>query len=283
MAKNNQKIMHTTIKSRLVLGMLLISFFACNRGPKVIKASNTPETAQTPHKNSGIFSAASTTPSEGLMPSIPPVAQTANSEFHSVIVDEVLPTNRYVYLHVHEGNEKFWIATRKQEIQKGGTYYYRDGLLKTNFESKEYNRIFDKIYLVSKLVGQNHAGNAGQLSHNHEAAPHNHAAHTASTSQPLPTPKGSVLIAKLVASPEKYKGQTIQITGKCVKVNPNIMNRHWLHLQDGTKDDFDLVVTTNEVIREGEIVTMRATVGMDVDFGAGYKYDLILENGVLVK
>lgn len=44
------------------------------------------------------------------------------------------------------------IATTLQEVAQGRNYFYRGGLLKTDFESKEYNRTFDKLYLVSQLV-----------------------------------------------------------------------------------------------------------------------------------
>ncbi len=68
-----------------------------------------------------------------------------------------MPTDRYVYLRVSEGKHEFWIATRKQEVEKGSIYYYKGGLLKTHFESKEYQKVFDTIYLVSSLVPENHS------------------------------------------------------------------------------------------------------------------------------
>jgi hypothetical protein len=61
------------------------------------------------------------------------------------------------------------------------------------------------------------------------------------------------------------------------------MNRNWIHLQDGSKDDFDMVITSNTFVPEGKLITIRAVVNLNRDFGAGYKYDLILENGTLVQ
>ena len=68
----------------------------------------------------------------------------------------------------------------------------------------------------------------------------------------------------------------------CVKINPNIMERNWIHLQDGSKNDFDLVITSNTFVPEGKIITIRALVSINRDFGAGYQYDLILENGTII-
>jgi len=208
-----------------------------------------------------------------------------NETVHKVLVQEVMPTDRYIYLHVSEAGRNFWIAARKQEVKKGASYYYKGGLLKTNFESKEYNKVFDTLYLVSNLVPEDHSKSA--------ALPFSGAA----ASMPSPVEKedipmhtqktveqkGVVSIAELVKDPKKFEGHTIQIHGTCVKINPNIMDRNWIHIKDGTKDTYDLVITSGTFIPEGSEVTMSGVVGLNKDFGAGYTYDIILEDGVLLQ
>ncbi len=210
--------------------------------------------------------------------------QSFSNELHTVSVNEVLPAARYVYLNVSEGDAKFWIATRKQEIKKGETYFYRGGLLKTNFESKEYNKVFDTIYLISSLVSQDHSQHTDNLNTSVEKSK------PIAQKEDIPTHtdkivehKGSLKIAELVKDPKKYEGHTIQLTGTCVKVNSGIMDRNWIHLQDGSKDDYDLVITSSTFVPEGSDITIRGTVVLNKDFGAGYTYDLILENGTLVE
>ena len=78
-------------------------------------------------------------------------------------------------------------------------------------------------------------------------------------------------------------GKTIQISGQCVKLNPNIMGRNWVHLQDGSKDDYDLVITCDVQIPVGHTVTLTGKVVLNKDFGSGYKYDILLEEGQLVQ
>jgi len=268
--------MHTKdIIVLMIMGSLLI--MACNNGPKTIEPSSETESSE---KGSDIF-----TPDPSTQ-----VTTNSNSSFnedlHKVVVQEVLPTDRYVYLNVNEeGNGQFWIATRKQDAKKGEIYFYRGGLLKTNFESKEYSRVFDTIYLISNLVAEDHAKHAGAFD---KPSPRIEQGTAAKEDIPTHTDKvvehkGTLKISELVKDPKKYEGHTVQISGKCVKVNPNIMERNWLHIQDGTKNDFDLVVTTNTFVQEGSDVTVRALVSLNRDFGAGYKYDLILEDGTLVK
>lgn len=197
------------------------------------------------------------------------------NEMHTVTVKEVLPTEKYVYLYVSEKEKEFWIAASKMEVAVGETYFYRGGLLKTNFQSKEYNRTFDRMYLVSKLVPANHAQEEQPQSEEAEA--------------PVEIPpadvavEGSIRIAELVANPEKYAGKEIQISGVCTKVNANIMGRNWLHLRDGSQDDYDLVVTSATAVPQGHTITMKGIVATNKDFGAGYEYAILVEEGVLVR
>ena len=44
-----------------------------------------------------------------------------------------------------------------------------------------------------------------------------------------------------------------------------------------------VTVTTKETIKVGDTVTFKATVVLDKDFGQGYVYPLLLENGEALK
>ncbi|MFK7921144.1 MAG: hypothetical protein AB8H47_04265 [Bacteroidia bacterium] len=271
-----------SISKNLSIYLLCLSILAiaCESGPKKIESKSKA-------KESNAFAAnESTIQWPGLeKKESQPQSGNFRDMVHKVVVEEVLPASRYVYLKVNEKGQSFWIATRKAPFDVGTTYFYKDGLLKTNFESKEYKRIFDRIFLVSKLVPEKHGGNslsAPNGGHNHPITEA-----TASPNEQSVPPKvkksGSLSIAELVANPKQYEGQKVQISGKCVKVNPNIMSRNWLHIQDGTADSFDLVVTSLKAVPEGSELTISATVVLNKDFGAGYQYDLILEEGVLVQ
>ena len=259
---------------------LSLVVLSCNNGPKVISAQSDTESKFV--SPSGIFEVDS---------SITEIPSTQNSgsfteDLHKVIVQEVIPASRYSYLKVNESGNEFWIAVRKQEIAEGATYFYRNGLLKTNFESKEHNRVFDKIILVSNLVPEQHGGNSG-ISRD-ELDTHENAETIQKELIPTHTEKniqhkGSISIAELASNPKEYEGKSVQLSGTCVKINPNIMNRNWIHLKDGTKDDFDMVITSNTFVPEGNDVTLKGIVSLNRDFGAGYTYELIIENAVLIE
>jgi hypothetical protein len=63
------------------------------------------------------------------------------------------------------------------------------------------------------------------------------------------------------------------------------MNRNWVHLQDGTwdGDHYDLTVTTQDAVKPGDVVTFSGTVTLNKDFGAGYVYEVVIEDAKLEK
>ena len=97
--------------------------------------------------------------------------------------------------------------------------------------------------------------------------------------------------AKTVAEVWAAKGslgdKEVVVRGKVVKFLGGIMGTNFLHLRDGSgtdgAGDNDLTITTNDVAKVGDVVTVRGVVHVDKDFGAGYRYPVIVENGKVSK
>ena len=202
------------------------------------------------------------------------------SKLHKVVVEEVLHTPKYTYLNVTEDGAKIWIAVPKKEVKVGGTYYYRGGLKKNNFKSVEFDRVFETLYLVSDVSED--PGLGGMTS----TSPHGESGGEPQLEQTtkLDPPAGGISIAELFKNRQKYEGQTVKVKGRCVKLNMNIMNRNWIHLQDGSTNDqgVDLTVTTAEIVQLGTIVAFEGKITLNKDFGAGYKYEIIMEEAHLL-
>jgi len=249
--------------------LLLLVLFgtSCGSGPKVIEpASSNSSTSET-----GVFSETSNAGTQQVSG-----AGSSDQDIHTVKVIEAIPTQKYSYLKVQENGKEFWVATIKGNFEVGSTYHYKGGLLKRNFKSVEHNRVFEELYLISNIVPLDHGSDSHSVPE---------ATSTAETSSDIGSieVEGSTKIADIVANAAELNGQTIQVSGKVVKVNPNIMSRNWIHLKDGSKDDYDLVLTTDEAAPVGHVVTYKAVVTTNKDFGAGYAYELILEEGELIK
>lgn len=84
----------------------------------------------------------------------------------------------------------------------------------------------------------------------------------------------------------KLDKKQVVVRGKVVKVSRGIMGKNWVHLRDGSGDPAkgtnDLVATTQDVPKVGDVVTAKGILYKDKDFGAGYKYRIIVE-GATVK
>lgn len=92
-------------------------------------------------------------------------------------------------------------------------------------------------------------------------------------------------VAELYALRDELEGQVVAVRGQVSKFNAAIMDRNWLHLQDGSGTgeggDFDLTVTTGDAAAPGDVVVVRGTLRTDRDFGAGYRYPVIIEEARL--
>jgi hypothetical protein len=83
----------------------------------------------------------------------------------------------------------------------------------------------------------------------------------------------------------KLDKKTVVIRGKVVKVSKAIMGKNWVHLQDGSGDagkgTNNLVATTQDDPKVGDVVTAKGTLYKDKDFGAGYLYKVIVEEATV--
>lgn len=207
--------------------------------------------------------------------------QSTNSSSKQGIVKEVLNTERYSYLNLEKDDgSTFWIAISKQAVQIGDKIAFEDGILKHNFESKEFNRMFETIYLVSRFeqFRKNSANQSNTFSAKENIVRSKSEKESLQKGSSGSAPEGSIAISSIIQNPGKYQDEEVTIHGLVVKVNYNIMGRNWVHLQNKENKDFDLTITTNDQVMEGEEVTFTGAILLDQDFGAGYRYEVIMEN-----
>lgn len=97
--------------------------------------------------------------------------------------------------------------------------------------------------------------------------------------------QGGITIAELFSNKSSYSGKIVKIRGKITKVNPAIMGKNWIHLQDGTEfnGQFDLTITSDLELQPGSIITIEGKIALDKDFGYGYSYPVLMEEGKLVE
>ena len=200
---------------------------------------------------------------------------------HKGVVKEVLQTTNYTYLLLTESKTETWVALPKMEAKAGDTYYYTEGMEMNNFESKELGRTFESVYFIQSV-----STTLDEKSSETMAYPHSSKATKAEKREVDIQPAiGGITIAELFANKESYAGKTVRIKGEVTKFNGSIMDRNWVHIQDGTEYEgkFDLTATTDVEIPVGEVVTLEGVVAINQDFGYGYTYEILLEKAVLIK
>ncbi len=254
-------------------------------------------------------------------PVTPPAKTTAEASLDGLALNgkiiETMNSSGYTYLLLNATQGKIWVAIPETQVKTGQTVACTPGMTMYNFTSKTLNRTFEAIVFSPGLdkgmpaaPGQTTAkeGGAGfgaalQAEGSGAKAPQGTGGEVMSMgpsagSAGAMVPSAEVNVNK-ATGPNSYSvgesfeqgkelnGKTVRVRGKVMKISRMIMGKNWLHIQDGTgnplKNQHDLVATTTEDAAEGTVITVEGTLSADRDFGAGYKYDVIVENAKVEK
>lgn len=186
----------------------------------------------------------------------------------------------YTYLLVKGRGPEYWIAVSATEIEVGESITYQGGMLMENFHSKELDRTFEKVLFLDGL-GESQSSPMGGMAGTTQGSE----IKTDRLKTSIEAEEGTVSIAELYADPAAYEGKTIRVKGEVAKFNPNIMERNWIHLQDGTdfEGKYDLTITSQEGFVVGQVLTVEGILALNRDFGYGYSYEVLLEKATLAK
>lgn len=222
---------------------------------------------------------------------------------------ETMNAGGYTYLKIDTGSSQPWVAIPQSQVKVGDEVTCNPGMAMGNFTSKTLNRTFDSIVFSSGIVGSTGAAGHGGMTGGDDSfssavqAEGGHPATEASQagsggSLGAMTPYAEVAVEKaagengytieeIFAKTKELDGKTVRIQGKVVKYSPMIMGRNWIHIQDGTGDPMnnthDLVITTTEEAKSGDVITVEGVLAFNKDFGAGYKYVAIVEEAKTLK
>ena len=251
-------MMITSTTKHLHLIFLATAFtilaLGCENQPKVIAPVVESNSAESPSSNSG----------------------NSETEMHRVEVISFLQADKYTYMEVEEDDATFWVAVSKMSVSVGDKFFYAGGLLKRDFYSREFDRNFETLYLVSRITPA--PGNSSSTSGEKSKAEVERVE--------IDVPSDAVSLSALFANKQDYNGKTIKVKGQCIKINNQIMDRNWVHVEDGSELDgekIDLTITTMEMVPLGAVVVFEGVINLNKDFGAGYRYDIIMEDASVVR
>ena len=239
-------------------------------------------------------------------------ATTSPSGWQGEII-ETMDGGAYTYVHVDTGTEQIWAAGPKVEgFAVGQKVTVPMGMAMPDFHSKTLDRTFPVIYFVEAFWHQGQepdgylAGNApgtggGMGGHGDMTVADRGMGGTSGqmpTGQSLAHPisgtrllldnahvgavdkaVGGYTVAEIYAQRTDLAEKNVTVRGRVVKFTPNIMGTNWVHIQDGTGEgeNYDLTVTTGSRVEVGDLVLVSGPLSVDRDFGAGYRYTVIVE------
>ena len=203
----------------------------------------------------------------------------ANSVVTGLVL-EVKDVESYTYLRLKTNDGEIWAAVSKAPVKKGATVTIEDVITLHNFESKSLKKTFPVI-LFGSLGG---AGTGHDMVKAH--------AGTARTTVDLSniqvtkaTGANARTVAEIMTKGGELKDKPVLVRGKVVKYNPGIMGKNWIHLRDGSGSEADnsndILVTSANQTKLGDVVTVKGIVRTDKEFGAGYNYKVLIEEAAL--
>lgn len=201
-----------------------------------------------------------------------------------VVTGEVLEVRNvesYTYLRLKTRNGELWAAVMTAKIKNGSTVTVENGVVMNNFQSKSLKKTFPTI-LFGTLAGATATAPSGHgMGTAYPLVP----ARKLETINDAPVAKASGpdarTVAEVITKVAELKDKSVLVRGRVVKYNPGIMGKNWIHLRDGSgsaaDDTNDILVTSANETKVGEVVTIKGTVRTDKDFGYGYAYKVLIE------
>ncbi len=188
---------------------------------------------------------------------------------------EVKDVDSYTYLRLKTKSGETWAAVGKAPIKKGSTVSIENTMVMTNFESKSLKKTFPTIVfgtlpVSAKETASAHAGVA-------------QVQNSTPISVSRATGANARTVAEIVAQSKDLKDKPVELHAQVVKFSPAIMGKNWIHLRDGSGSaadgSNDILVTSAGNTKVGDVITVTGVVRLDKDFGAGYLYKVLIEDG----
>jgi hypothetical protein len=207
---------------------------------------------------------------------------------------EVLDTDSFTYMRLKTAKGETWAAVGKAPVKKGDQVTINNPSVMQNFQSKSLKRTFDNI-VIGRLAGAP-GGPAPGMSAGSPAAAGSLAQFHGGAAKSPDVEIGKVAkaegasgrtVAEVYANRAALKDKPVAVRAKVVKVTPGVMGKNWIHLRDGSGSaadgSNDLLVTSKDEPKVGDVVLAKGTVKTDVNLGSGYAYKVLIEEASVRK
>ena len=191
-------------------------------------------------------------------------------------VVETVSTPSYTYARIKDDTGEVWVAGPRTELKKGQEVDIYGALVLLGFESPTLNKTLDVILMVQSFSSGEPYSFHGTTS---KAPPANISVEKL---------EGGYTIAEILSKSDELAGKDVKLRAVVVKVLPNIMNKTWIHLQDGTstetgENELTVTYTGSEQFEVGDVVVVSGVLKTNVDIGSGYFFKVLIDGAQIEK
>jgi hypothetical protein len=230
-----------------------------------------------------------------------------NPVLRATIIESKDVTN-YTYLLLEDKTGKVWAAIPKTPVKTGDEIAISDIAVMKDFHSKTLEKTFDLILFAVPSEGCPFKGSEGEIVSempsgmmpgkmplamvSQAATPHAAMPAMGDSSKKSRAIPEDIKVSKAVgedaytieeiySKKEELSQKTITVRAIVVKFMPQIMEKNWIHIQDGTgsaeKGNNDIAVSTLDTAEVGDEVIIKGTLGIDKDFGMSCAFSTLIE------
>jgi DNA/RNA endonuclease YhcR with UshA esterase domain len=196
-------------------------------------------------------------------------------------VVEVKDVESYTYVRLKTADGETWAAVPTAPLKKGAKITLENTMVMNNFESKTLKKKFDKIVFGTIAGADAKAGGAAATAHSGASKTE----YAGDVKVPKATGPDAKTVAEIITKSTQLKDKTVLVRGKVVKFSAAIMGTNWIHLRDGSgsaaDNTNDILVTSADQTKVGDVVVVKGVVRTDKDFGSGYAYKVLVADAKL--
>lgn len=181
------------------------------------------------------------------------------------VVTETVQTGSYTYARVRDDTGEIWVAGPKAQLKAGEEVELNGALVLLNFNSSALNKTLDVLLMVQSF-------STGELSSG------------SGVNTSVEKLEDGYTVAEIFSGSEELSGKQVRLRGVVTKVLPDIMDKTWIHIKDGTvnnatgEDELIVTYTGSEEFRVGDVVVVSGELRTNVDIGSGYFFRVLIED-----
>lgn len=205
------------------------------------------------------------------------------NDSHTAKILEIKDAGGYTYIKVEEKGKQYWAAIIKSPVKVGQDITFKEQVIMKNFKSKALNKTFENI-MFAEVPRKGIAGsdNVHNIHGNMIKKKQKEVKPDVKFNQGLFTSNEKAIkadISDLYKNKSKYKNKNVEVQGDVLQVSNKVMGNTWIKLYNGKDAVIFRSPNEDEKISIGDTVKVTGTINTDVDFGYGYKYEILGING----